>query len=139
VSDQRSIDAVRHVGHVLVVEDNPDVAEVTCGLLEDLGYEVAVVSNASSALEFLRTQITNIDIVLTDIVMPGSANGIDLARSLRRDLDGKIAVVLASGYSDQAQKAADEGFVMLRKPYDSKALQDAIDDARRQAVRVKVS
>jgi len=64
--------------------------------------------------------------VLTDIVMPGGANGLDLARWIRQR-DNTLPVVLATGYSDNAQIAADEGFIILRKPYDAEGLRAALD------------
>ncbi|WP_170303682.1 hybrid sensor histidine kinase/response regulator [Reyranella soli] len=110
---------------VLLVEDNPDVAEVARLLLEELGYDVVHAAHVAAAREALARG--SIDVVLTDIVMPGSANGLDLAREVRQR--GSLAVVLATGYSDQAQAAANEGFTILRKPYSMSGLHDALREA----------
>jgi two-component system NtrC family sensor kinase len=76
-------------------------------------------------------------VVLTDIVMPGGANGLDLAREVRQR--GSLPVVLATGYSDQAQAAANEGFAILRKPYSMNGLHDALRAALGPVDRPKVA
>ncbi len=115
--------------HVLLVEDNPEVAEVTRALLEDLGYIVSPAPDAEAGLKTLQAARERIDIVLTDIVMPGGASGLDLARAVRQQHGDDLPVILATGYSDKAQTAADEGFPILRKPFDSAILHAAITEA----------
>ena len=68
-------------GTVLLVEDNPEVASVSIGLLEQLGYTVRLVANAEAALREL--ELDGIDLVFSDIVMPGKMDGLSLARHLR--------------------------------------------------------
>ena len=116
-------------GHILLVEDNVEVTDVTRGLLEELGYVVLYAADAASALTILQERRGRIDIVLTDIVMPGGMNGLDLARSIRGAQGDAPSVVLATGYSDKAQIAAEEGFTILKKPYDGVELRDAIASA----------
>ena len=119
---------------VLMVEDNEQVAEVTRALLEERGYAVTTAGDVATALGLLRSGLV-VDAVVSDIVMPGEQDGLDLARTLRREF-GDLPVVLASGYSDKAQAATDEGFRLLRKPYDGASLQQALAealDARGQA------
>jgi len=120
---------------VLVVEDNPDVAEVARLLLEELGYDVVHAAHVAAAREALARG--SIDVVLTDIVMPGSDNGLDLAREVRHR--GCLPVVLATGYSDQAQAAANEGFTILRKPYTMSGLHDALREALGGVAPAKVA
>src|SRR5262249_38256749 len=69
-------------GTVLVVEDNPDVDEVTGALLQQLGYRVVHVENAADALAKLHDN--KFRLVFSDIVMPGGMNGIELAREIIR-------------------------------------------------------
>ncbi|WP_038956461.1 PAS domain-containing sensor histidine kinase, partial [Bradyrhizobium japonicum] len=69
-------------GTVLLVEDNPDVAIVSIGLLEQLGYRVHRVADAESALRELEKN--GVDFVFTDIVMPGKMDGLGLAHHLRQ-------------------------------------------------------
>jgi two-component system, NtrC family, sensor kinase len=64
--------------------------------------------------------------VFSDIVMPGALNGVDLARIIRRE-QPTLPVLLATGYSDVAQAATDDGFTILSKPYDLAELSACID------------
>jgi two-component system NtrC family sensor kinase len=119
-------------GKVLLVEDNGEVAEVTRDLLQELGYKVETASDVEAGRARLRDG-ADIDVVLTDIVMPGGANGVDLARWIRQERGVSMPVILATGYSDKAQTAADEGFPILRKPYDRAQLRDALAQALRNS------
>jgi PAS domain S-box-containing protein len=98
-------------GTVLLVEDNPEVASATTGLIEQLGYRVRWVSDASSAL--VEIDKNGIDIVFSDIVMPGKIDGIGLARTIREKRP-RLPILLATGYS---KAAATSEFPILRKPY----------------------
>ena len=68
-------------GTVLLVEDNPDVASVSTSLLEQLGYTVRRVADAEAALREIERD--GIDLVFSDIVMPGKMDGLGLARRLQ--------------------------------------------------------
>lgn len=129
--DAATTPRLREHVHVLLIEDNPQVAEVSHAMLEELGYAVTLASDAETGLRVLRGPRQQIDIVLSDIVMPGGASGLDLARAVRQQYGDDLPVILATGYSDKAQTAADEGFAILRKPFDSSALHAAITDALR--------
>lgn len=125
-SPAEAAEELRFTGKVLLVEDNRDVWEVTRGLLEDLGFSVDLVSDAESALRHLQTTEQAYRFLLSDIVMPGPMNGLELARRVRA-LQGKsLPIILATGYSGQAQAASDEGFVLLRKPYSILELRKAV-------------
>ncbi len=112
-------------GRVLLVEDNADVAEVARSRLEEFGYEVVHAPDAAAARACLRQAEGGIDLVFSDIVMPGEWNGLDLARAVRQEYGDQVPVLLATGYSDVAQSAADEGFPILRKPYGEAELREA--------------
>jgi PAS domain S-box-containing protein len=117
---------------VLLVEDNPDVAEVTAELLAHMGCETQKAGDAAAALEAVESG--QFDLMLSDIVMAGPMNGLDLARAIRQK-HPDLLVVLATGYSDAAGQAAAE-FTVLRKPYNVADLDQAIAGARkRQAAR----
>jgi two-component system NtrC family sensor kinase len=122
-------------GRILLVEDNAEVAEITKANLEELGYEVVHATDARRAATVLETE-RRLDMILSDIVMPGELNGLDFARLVRQRFPQQ-PVLLATGYSNVAQVAADEGFPILRKPYDVAALSEAVKKTIR-ARRLKV-
>ncbi len=109
-------------GTVLLVEDNPDVASATSGLLEQLGYAVRWVSNAEEALA--EVDANGIDLVFSDIVMPGKMDGLALAQLIREKYP-RLPVLLATGYSDTLRKVS-LGFQILRKPYEIHELSEAL-------------
>ncbi|MEZ5785315.1 MAG: response regulator [Xanthobacteraceae bacterium] len=108
--------------NVLVVEDNGAVADVCKSFLDDLGYGVQFVSSPHAALAFLKGS-EHIDIVLSDVLMPGGMSGLDLARELRRTRPS-LPVVLMTGFNSSANELASEGFHVLRKPFDMATLGD---------------
>ena len=123
-------DAVRApAGRILVVEDDPEVLDVTVEMLRGLGYEVLTAPDGPSALAVLRRD-AEIDVLFTDIVMPRGINGVELAREARR-LRPNVRVLLASGYP-AAVLAADHGasddgeFAFLGKPYRRAELADKL-------------
>jgi len=113
---------------VLVVDDSADVAEVTSSLFEHLGYETIYRDSAEAALQLLEAG-TKIDLVFSDIVMPGTIDGVGLAREIRSRYPN-LPVALTTGYSDAA-KAAPPNLKILRKPFDTEALRDFIEDITR--------
>jgi CheY-like chemotaxis protein len=110
-------------GTVLLVEDNPDVASVSASLLEQLGYHVRCVADAEAALREVE-QRDGVDLVFSDIVMPGKMDGLALAHRLR-ELRPHLPVLLATGYSDAAANVSGD-FPILRKPYEIHQLSQAI-------------
>jgi len=115
---------------VLVVDDSADVAEVTSSLFEHLGYDTIYRESAEAALELLEDG-TKIDLVFSDIVMPGDMNGLALAQEITNRYP-QLPVLLTSGYSDVAQTAASQ-FRILRKPFQVHALEKAIREALEHA------
>ena len=112
---------------MLLVEDNADVAEVGAGYFRQLGYQVRSVANAQAALAALRLD-GDVDLVFSDILMPGGMTGLDLAREIGERLPG-IPVLLTTGYSASAQDAVRQGVVVLQKPYDLDGLRRNIREA----------
>ena len=113
-----------HRPRVLVVDDNPDVAQVTSSLFEQMGYDTSLRDSAESALQFLKDG-KRADLVFSDIVMPGSIDGIGLANEIRVRYPG-LPIVLSTGYTDSAQKVPD-GLHVLRKPFDTDTLTRVIE------------
>ena len=114
-------------GTVLLVEDNPDVASVSAGLLEQLGYTVRRVSDAETALSEIERD--GIDLVFSDIVMPGIMDGLKLAHRLK-EIRPHLPILLATGYSDAAANVRGD-FPILRKPYEIHQLSQAIAKLQR--------
>jgi PAS domain S-box-containing protein len=109
-------------GTILLVEDNPDVATASAGLLEQLGYAVRWVSNAEAALAEIDAD--GVDLVFSDIVMPGKMDGLALAQAIREKYP-RLPILLATGYSDTLRKTS-LGFQILRKPYEIHELSQAL-------------
>ncbi|WP_165498083.1 PAS domain S-box protein [Siculibacillus lacustris] len=112
---------------VLLVEDDPDVAEVTRQRLIELGYRVVACRDARAAISLVEAG-TWFDVVLTDVMMPGGMTGLELARRLR-DRDPACRILLASGYiQESAFGGTDtaEEFPLLAKPYTLPALARAL-------------
>jgi PAS domain S-box-containing protein len=100
-------------GNVLLIEDNPEVANASAGFLEQLGYSVRWVPDAAAALKEVERE--GIDLVVSDIVMPGTVDGLKLARIIR-DKHPDLPILLTTGYSEAALKVGSE-FPILAKPY----------------------
>ncbi len=105
---------------VLVVEDNDDVRMFSTELLEDLGYKVRRVADASAALAILSNDEFAVDLVFSDVIMPGM-NGVELASIIRERYPG-LPVVLTSGYSNVLAESAHRGFELIQKPYSVESL-----------------
>jgi signal transduction histidine kinase/CheY-like chemotaxis protein len=117
------------VGCVLLVEDDDEVASLVTEMLRELGYNVMRAANSVSALGALANG-RNIDIVFSDVMMPGSMNGIDLAREIRRRRR-EIPILLTSGYAETVKSTAVvEGIRVLSKPYQLEDLAIALQAAR---------
>ena len=117
---------------VLLVEDNPQVREFAEGLLVDLGCEVFSAECGEEALKLIEGR--DIDLVLSDVVMPGMS-GVELARRMRETYPG-VPVLLATGYSDEIVKRGSE-FNVLAKPFGavdlSKAMAAVLNGSGRSA------
>ncbi|MUT71504.1 hybrid sensor histidine kinase/response regulator [Stutzerimonas frequens] len=109
---------------VLVVDDDAEVREAMVAMLDELGYQVDEAPSADEALARLadRHQPT-IDILLSDVVMPGRLDGVGLAEEVQR-LYPTIPVVLATGYTTRL--AAASAFRVLAKPFSHQALAETL-------------
>ncbi len=102
---------------VLLVEDDEQVLAMAVESLEELRYRVRVARNAAEALAHLNGP-ERIDILFSDVMMPGGMNGAQLAVEARR-LRPELKVLLTSGYvgEDDAARVVDENLPLLTKPY----------------------
>jgi signal transduction histidine kinase/CheY-like chemotaxis protein/integral membrane sensor domain MASE1 len=120
---------------ILLVEDDGEVADVTAELLEDIGSQAVLVRDGKAALAALERD-TAIELVISDIVMPGGMSGLDLARTLR-ERRPELPVLLATGYSQYAVQVVNEGFTLVEKPYRRDALSASIRAAVEQGRRAR--
>lgn len=118
--------AVASGGCVLLVEDDVEVAALVEEMLRGIGYDVIHAATAAAALGALAND-RQIDLVFSDIMMPGGTNGIELAKHIRQRRPA-LPVVLTSGFSEAMRSQAEElGIPVLRKPYGIKELRAAIE------------
>ncbi|HEY2068141.1 MAG TPA: response regulator [Rhizomicrobium sp.] len=103
---------------ILVVEDDDGVRAAVSDLLTELGYSVASAADALQALDFLAKN-PRIDLLFTDVVMPGPIGSRELARRAK-DMSPDIKVLFTSGYTQNAivhNGQLDDGVILLSKPY----------------------
>ena len=128
-ADDNASDSAPVSGRILLVEDNPQVADVTAQMLTAMGFQVEATDRARKALERLDAGTAGIDLLLTDVIMPDGLNGVDLATLIRARFPA-LPIILTSGYNDVAAGAA---FPVLRKPVPYDELYRAICAGLRSA------
>jgi signal transduction histidine kinase/DNA-binding response OmpR family regulator len=105
---------------ILLVEDDPTVLALTLDVLTELGYAVATATNAAEALDAIRAD-AGIDLLFTDVVMPGGVSGLGLARAAR-EIRPELRVLLTSGFVGEDRALERREFPLLDKPYEATAL-----------------
>lgn len=106
---------------VLLVEDNPEVAAAIRPVLESLGCAVTHHVRADAALAWLEQHPADVDVVLTDVVMPGGMDGLDLAQAVRQRLP-RLGLVVMTGYAERIDEVTRQGFSVLAKPWTAASL-----------------
>ena len=101
---------------ILLVDDDSDVRTVVRDALEESGYQIWEASDGSEALNIWKTNAAQIDLLLTDMAMPGSLNGRQLADRLRREQPGLKVVFMNGHILDMAGIIQAPGF-FLQKPF----------------------
>lgn len=118
--------------HILLVEDSSEVLALAKEILEMAGYRVTTATSGDEGLKKLvEHQATDrFDLLFTDLVMPGSLNGILLAQEATK-LDPGIAILMATGYNEElvADGPSDIGQDVLGKPYRRTELLDRVRQA----------
>jgi DNA-binding NtrC family response regulator len=115
--------------NILVVEDDEGVGDMVQEFLSEAGYLVVRTADAEQALQVLNGSL--VDLVFTDVVMPGGMDGFQLAEVIGAKYPG-VPVICASGYPQRGEKetassAGDRCAMFLEKPYRPTRLLDAIE------------
>ena len=122
--------APRGKERILLVEDNDEVRFHVSAMLASLGYEVVSAAGGQEALELLD-RIGDIDLLFTDVVMPGGLNGREVAEEVRRARPG-LRVLFTSGYAEGALQndgRLEPGVLLLPKPYRKRDLAQKVREA----------
>ncbi len=115
----KPLDLPRGTATILVVEDEPAVREIAVAILRDLGYRVFEASDGEEAVRLFGSQANGIDLLLTDVVLPGKVRGRELAE---RIVAGKpdVLVLFMSGYTENSivhHGRLDDGVQLIGKPF----------------------
>ncbi|MFS8146402.1 two-component system response regulator [Rhizobium sp. R635] len=109
---------------VVVVEDEPLLLMMAVEVVEEAGFEALAARDADEALLLLET-VADIRILLTDIDMPGSMDGLKLARAVR-DRWPPVEIIIVSGMTEPDASELPERGVFFSKPYDTRRLSDTL-------------
>ena len=127
--------------HILVAEDDPAVLKLTVDLLEGLGYRVVTATTADEAMAVLR-QNRRIDLLFSDVVMPGGTSGIALAETAQKKWPA-LKILLTSGFVGEKASLGRTDHFVLDKPYEAVALaatlRKLLDSPPRPQVRKRPS
>ncbi len=115
---------------ILVVEDDPQVRQTAVALLEELSYRVIEAPDGPTALKLLDRQ-PDIDLLLTDVIMPGGMRGPDLAREVHRRRPN-MKIIYMSGYTEHTvlrESMTEANVPLLSKPFQKNELANKVRDA----------
>lgn len=119
---------VESANTILVVEDDPDVRQLVIAVLEDAGYRILEAASGDEAYRLLLAHPDlQVDLLFTDIVMPGQLDGIDLAKEART-LRPELKVLYATGFANLVRNHREDELrgLVLTKPYRPGELRRAI-------------
>ncbi|MFI4959434.1 MAG: response regulator [Lysobacterales bacterium] len=114
---------------ILLAEDDARAREISALVLQTEGYRVSMASNGTEALEMLLLD-PEVDMLVSDINMPGGIDGIQLARRVQQSL-APLRIILLSAYPQDSFTDFPDNVAFLSKPYDRRALLNAVDTSFR--------
>ena len=135
-----SVESGNGGGTILLAEDDESVRKLVLSMLEESGYRVLAAANAQEAASLSASYAAPIDLLLTDIIMPGG-NGIGLAERLTRERPD-LSVLFMSGYTDNqaVDKAAQEGrLALIQKPFEPRMLANKIHEILSRRIEAAAS
>ena len=133
VEKEQESDNYQHVvdgARILLVEDDDSVRRLTLRRLRHMGHSVVEASSAAEALDKYREH-SDFDLIFTDMVMPGTLNGLQLAQLIHK-LQSDMPIIISSGYSEQLAGTDDMnelGLTVLHKPYTLESLAQTVSKA----------
>ncbi len=134
ISMQRAaepLDLPRGSATVLVVEDEPGVREIATSILADLGYRVLEAADGEEALHVFGAHAADVDLLLTDVVLPGALRGREVAERITA-IRPEVRVLFMSGYTENSivhNGRLDDGIRFIGKPFKRDQLARKVADA----------
>jgi len=119
---------VPNKGLILVVEDEEIIRDFVCEILGDEGYDTYALESADKAEQYLNDHAGNVSLLLTDILMPGTLNGADLA-NLSGNKWPEIPILIMSGHETPESSGVVHPVEFIRKPWSFGQLIDGVDRA----------
>ncbi|VEF11663.1 response regulator receiver domain-containing protein [Pseudomonas fluorescens] len=117
-------------GLILVVEDDPLILEFLCEILQEEGFKVESQTSADAASLYLEKHAADVALLLTDITMPGTLNGADLANLVGDRWPDKPVMVM-SGYETPETSGVKHSVAFIKKPWAIGQLLDCVESAFR--------
>ena len=117
---------------ILIVDDEATLRSVFSDMMTRLGYRCITAANAVDALQIIESNLLELDMLVTDIKMPGALDGVALASKLR-EFQPDVAVLVITGYPESAamKEAKSRGFRVLEKPFRQAELESAVAEQLR--------
>lgn len=128
MGEMSSVEAAPPKKRIFVVEDEPTLRALVRRVLERGGYEVIEAASGLAALELWKQKKTDVDLLLTDVVMPDGISGRQLAEKLKVD-NPNLKVIYTTGYSQEMMGQdvdLQEGVNFLQKPYPPQKLVETV-------------
>jgi DNA-binding NtrC family response regulator len=113
---------------ILVVEDESIIRDFVCEILGDEGFSTHALENADDAVRFLDEHADRVSLLLTDILMPGTLNGADLA-NLSGNKWPQIPILIMSGHETPESSGVQHQVTFIRKPWSFGQLLDGVEKA----------
>ncbi len=133
------IELPRGTATVLVVEDEPAVREIAVAILADLGYRVLEAADGEQALQVFGAHAAEVDLLLTDVVLPGQVRGRELAERIQA-IRPAVRVLFMSGYTENSivhHGRLDDGVQLISKPFKREQLARKVQEALEAGAAVR--
>lgn len=118
---------MEHRATILIVDDEATLRSVFSDMMTRQGYRCITAANAVDALQIIESNLLELDMLVTDVKMPGALNGVALASKLR-GYQPDVAILVITGYPESAamKEAKSRGYRVLEKPFRQAELEHAV-------------